>query len=228
MQSYIYKGHPKPYPKINQQSKLFKNITWILCGSYPHMGRKTYGSKLLQKFNGSEILEYQLDFIEMVSENPRVVLISGISHREFLIHERSTEYSVIQNHFFEFTNSAEDLKLGLYGSTPSDIIFMESPVIPKLTTFQSLSKNKKSKLVVHSLENNRHIGINPSKRNYVDKFCYASKLKLSGIYYFCEGDVLKLRKKTIVSSYSKNKFAFELLGDIGMKYIVETNDENNK
>jgi len=230
MAAYTYQGKTKKYVKPKNKEevpKLFDNVTWILNGSYPDNGLKSRGSELLQKVNGSEILEYQLDFINLVSNNPRIILISGISHKEFVLHPRSNEFIIIQNQLYEFSNSAEDLRLGLLGST-NHALFIEGPVIPKIELFQSIAKNTKSKVCCTKIANDEDIGALEGQNKNVTKYSFFSPNKLMGIYYLGEPEILRLKRKMSSDSFHKSKYAFEVLTELKLKLVMDHSNESAK
>lgn len=229
MAVYTYQGNNKKYVKPKRKDKdqipkLFDNVTWILNGAYPFKNMKSKGSELLQKVDGSEILEYQLDFINLISNNPRIILISGISHKEFVLHPRSSEYIIMQNQFYEFSNSAEDLRLGLLGAT-DHVIFLEKPVIPNLTLFTSLSKNNKSKVCCRKAANNKEIGALEGQSKNVNKYSFFSPNKLVGIYYLGDQEIQRLKKKMTSDSFHKSKYAFEMFTELKLKLIMDHSNE---
>lgn len=224
---FSHSGKSKAYPKPeNNKPKLFNSPTWILDGSAPEQNIISRGSVLLQKYEKSEILEYYLDFIHMVSSNPRIVIVSGVSNNEFIKHGRSAEYGIIENQLYRLTNSAENLRLGILGSPISkDTFFIEKPIIPKIEIFKRIAENKRSKIVCIEETNSKKIGLADSNEI---KFVFGTNIKLSGLYYFNEQDLIRLRKKIIGPSFAKNKFAFEMFTNIKFKIVMEENANINE
>lgn len=230
MPAYTYQGKDKKYVKPKNKAepnKLFDNVTWILNGAYPADGLKSRGSELLQKVNESEILEYQLDFINLVSNNPRIIVISGISHKELVLHPRSNEFIIIQNQLYEFSNTAEDLRLGLLGST-NHVIYIEKPIIPKIGLFQNIAKNFKSKVCCTKKINDKDIGALEGQNKNVTKYSFFSPNKLMGVYYLVESDILRLKRKMSSDSFHKSKYAFEVLTEMKLKLLMDHQNECTK
>ncbi len=223
MSTYIYKGRSKTYEKPKRTKKsdfIFEDMCFVLVGSYPLNGVKFKGSKLFKKHLDSEVLEYNLDLFSTICKRPEVIILSGVSNKEFIKHHRRQEYIIVENAFFEFTNSAEDLRLGLLATRSPEIIFIDSAFIPVIDTINLITEDNHSKIFCKDeIDNKYDIGAMEGDNGFVSSFTFTSQSKLTGMYYINPLDVARLRKKTCGASFAKNKFAFEMFDEIKMKKI---------
>lgn len=228
MQSYTYSGKKKLYAKPTEKGQsnnfIFKNVGFILCGAHPFNNTKSNGSKLLHKYKDSEVFEYQLDLINSICENPEIIVTTGIDHKEFVKHQRKSEFVIVENQMYEFSNSAEDLRLGLLALRSPHVIFIDSVIIPTIETMRYLltGREMSSKIFTKKVNDN-YIGAIKGER-YIDSYSFSSPDKLTGMYFINTNDIHRILKKTIGKNFSKNKFAFELLEDSHSTIIY---DESN-
>jgi len=224
MHSYIYSGKQKTYPqpKKNKIKPIFKNIGFILVASHPVGGFKVNGSPLLANFNGSQILEYQLDVINSVCENPEILISTGIDHNDFVKHERKEEYSIIENTLYEFSNSSEDLRLCLNALRSPHVVFIDTAFIPTIDTFKYLlsKKNQYSKIFIKNNKYKDYVGVTLEK-GLIKDFSFNVENSLTGMYYINTNDIYRIRKRNTTKVFNKNKFTFELFTDIKTKAILD-------
>ena len=227
MPNYTSKNKNRHYTKMSDGKfiKLFNKPTWILVASYSQDNIKAKGSVFLQKYEDSDFLEYYLDFINFVSVDPHIIIISGVSHKEFVRHHRSDEYAIIENKLFEHSNSAEDLKLGILGTARRDVLFIDKPFMPSLELFKRIAIDKSSKLVYRYSEDIESIGAIKSDRS--TKYLFKSPNKLAGTYFVGRNELESLKKKFYSSFYSRNKFAFEIMADIKFNFVEDLCDSND-
>lgn len=227
MTSYIYNGKSKQYAsplrRKNKKAPLFSNMAFILCGSHPIEGFKVNGSNLLFEYQDSEILEYQLDIIHSVCEDPEIIVISGVSHSDFVKHDRRNEFILIENQLYEFSNSAEDLKIGMHAIRSPHAIFIDNGFIPTLDTFKYLanSKDRVSKVFLKSTPDKNYVGANIGSGGIINNFTFSTNNTITGMFYITTNDIDRLRKKSITKKFLKNKFAFEILSDLKLKAVVD-------
>jgi hypothetical protein len=227
MPNYTSKNKGRHYTKMSDGKfvKLFNKPTWILVGAYPQDNIKAKGSIFLQKYDQSDFLEYYLDFINFVSVDPHIIIISGVSHREFVKHHRSDEYALIENKMFEHSNSAEDLKLGILGTSRRDVLFIEKPSIPSLELFKRVAVDKSSKLIYRYSEDMDSMGAVKSDKSI--KYLFKSPNKLIGTYFIGRNELENLKKKFYLPIFSRNKFAFEIMADIKFNFVEDIRDSND-
>jgi len=229
MSSYVYRGKSKLYPRPvekKQDKPLFQNIGFILCASYPDKGFKINGSKLLRKYKNSAIIDYQLDLINSVCIKPEIIITTGISVKEFVKHERREEFIIIENQLYEFSNSAEDLRLGLMAMRSPHCIFIDSGFIPTLDTFKYLlgHKDRTSKVFIKDGKDEDYVGVTVANSGYINSFSFATNNNVAGMYYINTNDINRIRKKTLHKTYAKNQFAFELIKDIKTKPVLDESE----
>lgn len=217
--SYIYRGpskiYERPTTKKDKTNCVFDKMCFVIVGSYPVNNTKSKGNRLLQKYKGSEIFEYQLDLAYETCSNPEVILITGLQQKEFLKHPRRNECSIIENPFFEFTNSAEDIRLALMACRSNDVIFLDGAIIPTYEIMKSVLTCKRSKAFYRKNDGYDQAGlVTSSGIEVITSYSYSSNKKLTGMYYLNKGDMDRLRKKTIGCGFSKNKFFYELLNEL--------------
>lgn len=227
MQSYTYKGKSKLYRKPVESSErrfLFKKMGFIIAGSQPIFETKSYGNKLLYTYNDFEILEYYLDLFNTICEEPEIIITTGLSHKDFVKHRRRDEFSIVENQMYEFSNSSEDLRLGLLALRSPHTIFIDSVFLPTIDTMKHLltGREMSSKVFTKRLNDN-YVGVSCGDK-YISSFNFESDLKLTGMYFINTNDIDRIRKKCIGNTFSKNKFAFELLSDAKATVII---DETN-
>lgn len=227
MQSYTYKGKSKLYRKpVEKQSKnfLFKNMGFIICGSQPIFETKSYGNKLLYEYKNVQVLDYYLDLIHEVCEDPEIIITTGLSHKDFVKHERKDEFAIVENQMYEFSNSSEDLRIGLLALRSPHTVFIDSVCLPTVDTMRYLltGREMSSKIFTKKLQDN-YMGVTTGDK-YISGFDFDSEFKLTGMYFINTNDIDRIRKKTISNVFAKNKFAFELLSDAKATMIL---DESN-
>lgn len=230
MLSYVYNGKSKFYAKpAKKQAKkklLFKNMGFVLCGAHPVGGFKVNGSNLLTEYLGSEIIEYQLDLINSICEDPEIIVVTGIAHNQFVKHSRRSEFSIVENQLYEFSNSAEDLRLSLNALKSPHLIFIDSGFIPTIDTYKYLlgHKDRTTKVFIKDVQDPNYVGVNIGSNGYVANFSFLAKNSLTGMYYINTNDIQRIRKKSISKNFSKNKFAFEMLEELKTKAILDESE----
>lgn len=228
MQSYVYNGKDKIYPKLTNSKKskdtpLFKNLGFVLCGSYPLNGVKSNGSKLLAEHNSSTILDYQLDLIKSVCTDPEIIVTCGASIKDFIKHDRRNEFILVENQMYEFSNSAEDLRLGLMALRSPHVIFIESGFIPTVSTLKYMlgHKDRTTKVFIKDEKDENYVGVIIGNNGLVTNYTFSADNMLTGMYYINTNDIGRIRKRTISKNFSKNLFAFELMQDLRVKTILD-------
>lgn len=227
MESYTYKGKSKLYRKPVQptgKTFLFKKMGFIIAGSQPIFDTKSYGNKLLYTYKNFQILDYYLDLFNTICEEPEVIITTGVSHKDFVKHQRKDEFSIVENQMHEFSNSSEDLRLGLLALRSPHTIFIDSVFLPTVETMKYLltGREMSSKIFTKKLNDN-YMGVSVGEK-YISSFNFDSDLKLTGMYFINTNDIDRIRKKCIGNTFAKNKFAFELLSDAKATIII---DETN-
>lgn len=227
MQDFTYKGEKKTFqlPLPACPTPLMEDVTFILCGSYPAHGIKSNGSKLFCEFKESQVIDYNLDLFYKICKNPDVIITTGQDHKDFVKHHRKSQFSIVQNCFFEFSNTAEDLRIGLLAARNSKVVFIESGFIPTFATMKLLvdSGYKSSKIYTKDIDD-EYPGVKTSG-GIVKDFCFNTYEKITGMYYLCEKDISKARKKAVGKDYSRNQFAFEFLKSVNL-YAMFDNTES--
>lgn len=227
MQSYVYKGKSKvysqPVEKKSTTKPLFKNMGFILCATYPSAGFKINGSKLLANHNGSEILEYQLDLIKETCENPEIIVTTGVDSRTFMKHTRKSEFIIIENQLSEFSNTAEDLRLGLLALRAPHVIFIDSGFIPTTQTLKYLlgHKDRSSKAFIKEGRDPEFVGIKMGQNGYIESYNFLTENNLVGMYYINPNDIDRIKKKSFGKKFSKNQYTFEVLKELKVKAILD-------
>jgi hypothetical protein len=229
MQSYIYNGKKKIYetPKYKRGEKpLFDNLGFIICGSYPTNGFKTNGSKLLHEYNGSPLLDYYLDLINLVCEKPEVIIVSGVSTKELIKHPRKSEYIIVENQMYEFSNTAEDLRIGLLALRSPNVIYLDSGFLPTIKTLKYLlgHKDRTTKAFIKDVKDENYVGVNIGNNGHIANYSFKTENTLAGMYYINPNDIGRIRKRTINKNFSKNLFTFELLSELKVKAILDESD----
>lgn len=229
MQSYVYKGSKRIYetPTKEKKSKpLFSNLAFILCGSYPINGFKSNGSKLFAEHNGSTLLDYHLDLINSVCESPEIIVTSGVSTKDLVKHQRKSEFIIVENQLYEFSNPAEDLRLGLLALRSPNVIYIDSGFMPTIKTLKYLlgHKDRTTKAFIKDVKDDNYVGINIGNNGYIANYSFLTQNTLAGMYYINPNDVGRIRKRTISKDFSKNLFTFELLSDLKVKAILDESE----
>lgn len=229
MQSYVYNGKKRIYeaPKQKKVSKpLFENLGFIICGSYPTNGVKSNGSKLLATHNGSTLLDYHLDLINSVCENPEIIVVSGVSTKDLLRHPRKSEYIIVENQMYEFSNTAEDLRIGLLALRSPNLIYIDSGFLPTIKSLKYLlgHKDRTTKAFLKDEKDENYVGVNIGNNGYIANYSFKTQNTLAGMYYINPNDIGRIRKRTINKNFSKNLFTFELLSDLKVKAVLDESD----
>lgn len=227
MQSYTYKGGKKLYPRpltVQNNNYLFKNIGFILSASQPMLNTKMYGNKILYKYKDSEVLEYNLDLIYSICEHPEVIVISGFDNKSLLKHPRKNEFTIVENQLHEISNSSEDLRLGLQALKSPHCVFIDSVLIPTVSTMKYLlaSRDMSSKIYTKKIPDD-YIGV-LTEEKYISKFTFSSPNKLLGMYFINTHDIDRIRKKSLGKHFTKNKYAFELFKEVHTVMIDDESD----
>lgn len=229
MQSYVYNGKKRIYeaPKQKKVAKpLFENLGFIICGSYPTNGVKSNGSKLLATHNGSTLLDYHLDLINSVCENPEIIVVSGVSTKDLLRHPRKSEYIIVENQMYEFSNTAEDLRIGLLALRSPNLIYIDSGFLPTVKSLKYLlgHKDRTTKAFLKDEKDENYVGVNIGNNGYIANYSFKTQNTLAGMYYINPNDIGRIRKRTINKNFSKNLFTFELLSDLKVKAILDESE----
>ena len=230
MAKYQYKGRSKivseiPKRRNNKNKYLIDKCSFILLSSYPMAGVKKLGCPLSNDHYEDEVMDLHLDLIKSVCKSPNIMVVGGFDIKRIYKHPRRNEFQVIENTLFEFTNSSEDLRMGLNAVERAHTIVIDATFLPSIETYNLLLKDLNCSKVVYSDRQSNCIGVNVTNEGVVNFFGYRCKYKTKGAYYLSLEDFDRLRKKCIGSTFNKTKFDHEILEELKM-YGIEDNSKS--
>lgn len=236
MTKYEYKGRSKIVPEIpksktNKTKYIIDQCSFILISSYPMADTKKLGCPLSNNYYGDEVLDLHLDIIQSICKSPNIIVVGGFDIKRILKHKRRNEFQIVENSLFEFTNSSEDLRLGVNATARSNTIVLDATFLPSIDSYKLLLKDKTKSKILYSIRKSNCIGINITTNGIVNFFGYGCDNKTKGAYYLNIDDFDRIRKKCTGSSFIKNKFDYEILEELSIKGILDNSksfrlDEN--
>ena len=236
MARYEYKGRSKiieriPEKKINKQKFIINQCNFILIASSPMANVKSLGCALSNSFYDNEVMDIHLDLIKSICKNPFILVVGGFDSKKVLRHDRKNEFQLIENSIFEFTNSSEDLRIGLNAVPRGYTIVIDSAFIPSVETYKLLTEDINESRIAYSVRKSEYVGINTTSSDIVNYFGYSCEKRLKGAYSLSQLDSDKLRKRFTGSSFNKSKFDYEFLLELKLRGVEDNSkslriDEN--
>ncbi len=153
------------------------------------------------------------------------MVVGGFDVKKIFKYNRRNEFQIIENTIFEFTNSSEDLRIGLNSIPRNYTVVLDAVYLPSVETYKMLLKDLNVSKIVYSERQSNCIGVNITNENIVNFFGYKCKNKTKGAYFLNLEDFDKIRKRTFGSSFNKNRFDYEILEELKM-YAVEDNSKS--
>ena len=226
MAKYEYKGRSKIVPQIPKTKSgkvkyIIDQCSFILISSYPMANTKKLGCPLSNDYYGEEVLDLHLDIIQSICKNPNILVVGGFDIKRILKHERRNEFQIIENSLHEFTNSSEDLRLGVNASTRTSVVVLDSTFLPSVESYKLLLKDITKSKILYSLRKSDCVGINLNQDGIINFFGYGCENKIKGAYYLNLNDFDRIRKKCTGSSFNKNKFDYEILEEFKIYGVLD-------
>lgn len=217
MNKFTYTGPPKSLKKIPKKTGkstfLIDECVFILNSSRPMNGLKRLNSPLTGKNNA---LFLHIEIIKAVCKKPEIVIVGGFNVKKLIKSPLRDEYIIVENNFYETSNSAEDLRLGLNASRGSSVFFINAEFIPSYLAYKAVLSDKTKSKVLIRREISQELGIEISDHKFVHHFSYVTQDKACGLYFFSAVDSGRLKKKLMGSSFDKRYFEYEMFDGIKM------------
>lgn len=236
MAKYQYKGKSKIVSEIPQGTKykhkfIVDKCSFVLMSAYPISGVKRLGCPLSNDHYDNDVLDLHLDLINSVCKNPSIMVIGGFDVKKIFKYPRRNEFQIVENTLFQFTNSSEDLRIGLNAVERNYTVVLDATFLPSIETYKLLLKDLNISKVVYSERKSDCVGINLTSDNIINFFGYRCPLKIKGAYFISLEDFDRLRKKNMGSTFNKNKFDYEMLEELKMLGVEDNSksmrlDEN--
>jgi hypothetical protein len=226
MAKYEYKGRSKIVPQIpkrksGKQKHIIDQCSFLLLSSYPMANIKKLGCPLANDYYGEEVLDLHLDIIQSICKSPNIIIVGGFEIKRILKHSRRNEFQIVENTLHEFTNSSEDLRLGLNAACRLNTVVIDSTFLPSVETYKLLLTDLTTSKIVYSIRKSDCVGINITHEGIINFFGYGCENKIKGGYYLNINDFDRIRKKCTGSSFCKNKFDYEILEELKMHGILD-------
>lgn len=226
MAKYEYKGRSKIISRVPEQNytkskTIIDKCSFLIISSYPMANTKKLGCPLVNDHYGDDIMNLHLDLINLACEDPYIAIVGGYDIKRIFKHPRRNEFQIIENKLHEFTNSSEDLRIGLNAIPRGPVIVIDASFIPSLETFKLLLNDINESKVVYSIRKSNCVGINITGEGLINFFGYSYQNKTKGAYFVSLNDFDRIRKKCIGSTFNKNKFDFEILEELKMRAVED-------
>lgn len=230
MAKYKYKGRSKivsevPKRKVSSPKHIIDKCSFIIMAAYPIAGVRKLGCPLINEHYDDQVFDLHLDLINSVCKNPNIMVVGGFDVKKLFKYKRRNEFQLIENTIFEFTNSSEDLRIGLNAVNRDYTIVIDGAFLPSIETYKMLLKDLNVSKIVYSDRQSNCVGINITNENIVNFFGYKCKSKTKGAYFLSLEDFDKIRKRVFGSSFNKNRFDHEILEELKMS-AVEDNSKS--
>lgn len=237
MAKYQYKGRSKIITQIPSQKTVKLNTivdtcNFVILAAYPMAGIKKLGCALVNDYYNEEVVNLHLDLIKSVCKSPNIIVVGGFDIKKVLKSSRRNEFQVVENTLHEFTNSSEDLRLGLNAAPTGPSVVLDGSFLPSIETYRLLLEDQSNSKICFSVRKTEVIGINTSAENTVNYFGYSCDKKIKGAYYLNTLDFNRIRKKCVGSSFNKTQFDFEVIEELRLLAIEDNSkslrlDENH-
>ena len=237
MAKYQYKGRSKiitqiPAQKTIKPDTIINSCNFVILAAYPMAGVKKLGCPLVNDYYSEEVINLHLDLIRSVCKSPNIIVVGGFDIKKVLKSSRRNEFQVVENTLHEFTNSSEDLRIGLNASPTGGSVVLDGSFLPSIDTYKLLLSDPTESKICFSFRKTEVIGINTSPENIVNYFGYSCDKKIKGAYYLNTLDFNRVRKKCVGSSFNKTQFDFEVLEELRLLAVEDTSksirlDENH-
>lgn len=226
MAKYQYKGRSKivsevPKRKTSPNNYLIDKCSFIIMAAYPIAGVRKLGCPLINEHYEDQVLDLHLDLINSVCRSPHIMVVGGFDVKKMFKYKRRNEFQIIENTIFEFTNSSEDLRIGLNAIPRNYTVVLDGAFLPSIETYNLLLKNLNTSKIIYSNRESQCVGVNITTENIVNFFGYKCEHKTKGAYYLNLEDFDKIRKRTIGSSFNKNRFDYEMLEELKMSAVED-------
>jgi hypothetical protein len=81
---------------------------------------------------------------------PLLLVVGGFDIKRIFKHPRRNEFQIIENTLFEFTNSSEDLRLGLNGIPRAPTVIVDAAFLPSVETYRLLVTDPNDSKIIYS------------------------------------------------------------------------------
>lgn len=226
MAKYQYKGRSKivsevPKRKTSSTNIIIDKCSFIIIASYPIAGVRKLGCPLINEHYDEQVLDLHLDLINSICRCPNIMIVAGFDVKKLFKYKRRNEFQIIENTIFEFTNSSEDLRIGLNSIARDYTVVLDGAFLPSVETYKLLLTDLNTSKIIYSKRESQCVGVNITEENIVNYFGYKCENKTKGAYYLSMEDFDKIRKRTFGSSFNKNRFDYEMLEELKMTAIED-------
>ena len=197
------------YKQSSKKRKPIDDTTFIILASAPVPGNKRAGPVPLIKWEDSPIIDYQLQSIFSVSENPEIIVVCGYESGK-LYRRKLPGIRYVENQLFEMTNDAEDFRLGLNNITTEKCCVIDGGTIPTAKTLSYLIGRKTSCALYYHEETDENIGMNIDDDSMISDFKYSARKKHTGVTILSQDSIRACRYIMYKNDYKK-LFMFEIL-----------------
>lgn len=206
-------------------------MNFIIIGDKYQKGMKSKGCAGLIKIDESHnLFEYQYNIIKKYFTNSTIVYIGGFEYKkiESFLHKHYKDVICINNEDYECTNDAHSISLAKNIPYQNTFIMCGYTVLDK-KIFDKFDADVGSQIFINK-NSQTPLGciLNDNK---VSNISFDLPNCIDNIYYVCSADYCHLQK-TLVNTYYKNYFIFELLnqlidsGSIIKPYYYKSNHKN--
>ena len=171
---------------------------------------KSNEPRSLLKVGNKTLLEHQISVIRNVFSEPEIIVGVGVGANK-IIKKTGFNARYIENQLYEFTGSAETMRLILNNSDADSILFFHGDLYFGQELLQNLDYGRSFVLASNQAMQDREVGVTKVK-NKATIFSHGLDLKWCQIIYLCGRELKLLRSAFIKHSEDiKNMLTFEVL-----------------
>jgi choline kinase len=193
-------------------------VCYVLLYCRPIPRNKGLGPRCLFDYDDKTLLEKQVEEIKSINQEKEIILYSGLCFNK-IFKQRTSDYRILDNPFFEETGSVEDIRLSVANSISKKFIFISDTYLSTKKDLLELSKESK---IVTSKKNISDVKV-IANGNLCKNINYTSgKNHLTGTFSLM-GEELILFEKYLNKEYNRNKLYIEMLNfviDCGGRFTI--------
>ena len=203
-----------PQYKIHDDQDLReKEITVIIPAAGLGKRMKSYGPKPLIRIRREKtILQNQLKLFNQVFRNPTIILVCGFQ-AEKLMDESSSDIIKVENEFYEETNVARSIAMGLRATTGKNVLVSYGDLVFNKEAIECLDYRSSSISVSENQMGEDEVGCIVNKRGHLEHMMYDLPLKWNQLLYL-QGAELEKFKKIVYNKKNSKLFGFEIINKL--------------
>ena len=207
----------KQKKKINTR-EVTDLVSFIIISDTPAHRMKSYGPAPLLTIKKRKLIDYQISAIYDSFSNPEIIVCVGFESGKVIEYIKTSypdiNIRIVENQFFETTNSCESLRLCLNNTSNDKIFILNGSLLFKPSTVRLCDVSSHCVYIEKNPEKEFEVGVNIGENNNAVHFSYGACKHWSEMIYINDRDSIDYLRLVTSSDSFKNKFIFEAINEL--------------